>query len=117
MSKHHLEVRYSLGLTGSRLPRLEQVSEILAEAIGPESSPFVEADWKVVTDPRGRELYRLSIVDPHGGPVSTDFTPEELEIPLHMYVRLYRLWGDLLKIRSDKQHEKVRELFEQLATD
>ena len=55
---------------------------------------------------QGRTLYRLTIRD-FTGEVSTDFAPDELQNPLHMRVRLYRLWGDLLQVRNNQQHQEV----------
>ena len=88
------------------LKLLEQASYLLADILGPQSSPLVKGEWSRVQDHRGRTLYRLSIRD-FTGEASTDFAPDELQNSLHMRYRMYRLWGDLLQIRNDHQHQKV----------
>ncbi len=95
---------------------LQQASTRLAGIVGPESSPLVKAEWTRVQDPEGQALYRLTMRD-LTGEVSTDFTPDELKNLLHMRFRLPRLWGDLLKIRNDHQHQQVQILLDQLTTD
>ena len=94
---------------------LEQTSALLAEVLGPQSSRVVRAEWNCVQDHKGRTLYRLTIKD-FAGEVSTDFSPDELRNPLHMRVRLYRLWGDLLQVRNDQEHQQVQEIIGQLST-
>ncbi len=89
------------------LKLLEQASTLLAEILGPQSSQLVKAEWNRVQDPQGRALYRLTIRD-FTGEVSTDFAPDELQNPLHMRVRLYRLWGNLLQVRNNQQHQQVQ---------
>jgi hypothetical protein len=98
------------------LKLVEQASTLLAEILGPQSSEVVNAEWKRVQDHKGRPLYRLIIGD-FTGNVSTDFTPADLQNPMHLKYRLYRLWGDLLQIRNDQQHQKVLLLSGQFATD
>ncbi len=97
-------------------PLLQQASTRLAAILGPQSSQLVKAAWDRVEDAQGRALYRLTIRD-STGEVSTDFTPEELQNQLHMSFRLPRLWGDLLKIRSDQQHQLVQLLSSQMPTE
>jgi hypothetical protein len=52
-------------------------------------------------------LSRLTIRDVTGE-AFTDFADDELQNPLHMKVRLYRLWGDLLQVRNNQQHQQVQ---------
>ncbi len=85
------------------------VSAQLADVIGPQSSPIVSAEWAYSRDFRGRDLYRLSLED-HTGRVSTEFATSELANPTHLSVRLYRIWGDLLQIRSDLQMKAIESL-------
>ncbi len=94
---------------------LEQATARLANILGPQSSQLVKAEWDRVPDRQGRPLYRLTIRD-FTGEAATDFTPDELQNPLHMQVRLSRLWGDLLQIRNNQQHQLVQTLSAQLAT-
>ena len=95
-------------------PLLGDASDLLAVAVGPKRAEQVKGEWTRVRDTRGQMRYRLTIRDA-AGEASTDFTPAELRNPLHMKVRIYRLWGDLLKIHSDIQHERVQMLFEQFS--
>lgn len=102
-----MDVQYSQETrqeTGLKL--LEQASTLLADILGPRSSQQVRAEWGRVQDRQGRTLYRLTIRD-CTDEVATDFAPDELQNPPHMRVRMYRLWGDLLQIRNDKQHQQV----------
>ncbi len=94
---------------------LEQASALLADILGPQSSQLVKAEWNRVQDHQGRTLYRLTIRD-FSAEASTDFAADELENPLHMRVRLYRLWGDLLQVRNNQQHQQVQIISGQVTT-
>ena len=98
------------------LTLLEKASTLLANILGPQRSQIVKAEWNRVQDHQGRTLYRLTIRD-STGEVSTDFAPDELQNPLHMRFRLYRLWGDLLQVRNDQQHRQVQIISSQITTD
>lgn len=97
------------------LARLEPASTLLAEVMGPNSSQLVRAKWNRVQDSRGRNVYRLTIYD-LTGEVSTDFVANDLRNEMHMKFRMYRLWGDLLQIRNNRQHEEVQALSSELTT-
>jgi hypothetical protein len=97
------------------LTLVERASTLLAEILGPQSSQLVKAEWNRVQDHQGRTLYRLTLRD-YTGEVSTDFAPDELQNPLHMRVRLYRLWGDLLQVRNNLQHQHVQIISGQITT-
>ena len=96
------------------LPLLEEASELLAVAMGPKHTPLVKAAWTRSQDLRGQTRYRLAIHDSKGE-ASTDFTPAELRNPVYVHISINRLWGDLLKIHSDLQHQHVQMLFEQFS--
>ncbi len=98
---------------GSRL--LSQASAVLEEILGPQSSQIVKAKWIREQDLQGRTFYRLTIRD-FTDEVSTAFTLDELQNPLHMKVRLSRLWGDLLQARNNKQHQEVQLISGQIGT-
>ena len=104
-----MDVQYSpeARKEADQLTHLERASTLLGAILGPQSSQQVKAEWDRVQGRPGRTLYRLIIRD-STGEVSTDFAPDELENPLHMRVRLYRLWGDLLQVRNNQQHEQVQ---------
>ncbi len=110
-----MEVQYSLEARQLlEFPLLEQASALISQFPKSQSSQVVQADWKCVKDVRGRTLYRLTIHD-LAGEVSTDFTADEIRIPLHVRVRIYRLWGDLLEIRNNAQHLQVQIISGQIA--
>jgi hypothetical protein len=104
-----MDVKYSPEVRqwADGLQLLEQASTNLADMVGARESNPLKAEWNSVQDRQGRTLYRLTIRD-STDEVSTDFAPDELRNSLHMRVRLPRLWGDLLQLRNDRQHEKVR---------
>lgn len=106
-----MEVLYSPETRQSpdRLTLLQEASQRLAESVSPQWSQLLKAEWSCVQDLKGRTLYRLTLRD-DSGEVYTDFTPDELPNALHMRFRLPRLWGDLLKIRNDQQHQQVQML-------
>jgi hypothetical protein len=91
---------------------IQQATRRLEEILG-SSSGSVSAEWCGGADKQGRDLYRLTLKD-FTGQVSTEFALEELGNPLHMHVRLYRLWGDLLQRRSDEQHKVVQTMISQI---
>lgn len=94
---------------------LEQASALLADILGPQSSQVVKAQWARLQDHQGRALYRLTIRD-FTGEAFTDFAPDELQNPLHMPFRMYRLWGDLLQVRNELAHQEVQRLLSSAIT-
>lgn len=106
-----MDVQYSTELQQSakELALVEQASAVLSDVLGPHSSQHVKAEWNRMQDQQGRMLYNLTIQD-SVGKVSTDFAPDELVNPLHIRYRMYRLWGDLLQVRNNRQHEEVERL-------
>lgn len=92
---------------------IQQATRRLEEILGP-SAELATAEWDRVADKMSRSLYRLTLKD-FTGQVSTEFAPEELRNSLHMHVRLYRLWGDLLQHRSDEQHKIVQTISGQIS--
>ena len=113
-----MEVQYSPEARqwADGLTLLEQASTLLAKILGPQSSQLVKAEWSRVQDSQGRTVYRLTLRD-STGEVSTDFALDELQNPLHMRFRLPRLWGDLLQVRLDRQHQQVQILMGQISPD
>jgi hypothetical protein len=84
---------------------IDQATQRLEDILG-QSSGQVTATWERVEDSRGRTLHRLKLKD-FTGEVSADFAPDELRNAAHMHVRLYRLWGDLLRIRNNQVHNSA----------
>jgi hypothetical protein len=94
---------------------LQQANNRLRDVLGP-SGDLVTATWDRELDQRDRVYYALTVQD-FTGAVSTKFAPDELRNADHLQVRLYRLWGDLLQVRSDEQHRKVQQLVGDLKED
>ena len=91
-------------LNQSDLLRLaEQASEALGEIMG-SLRGGVSEEWDLAVDADGEPMVALKLSDPTGK-VAATFEPPELEDKRHMVVRLNRLWGDLLQIRSHVQLE------------
>jgi hypothetical protein len=93
---------------------LQKASALLEDTLGPQSSQLVKGEWSCLQDRKGRTLYRLTIRD-FTGEASTDFSTDELQNLLHMKFRLYRLWGDLLQVRNNRQHAEVQAISEEIA--
>jgi hypothetical protein len=91
--------------TEALLVQAQQATRLLEEILGP-SAGQVTAEWDRSDDPKGRALMMLRISD-WTGAKSTAFDPWELEQPTQLRVRLYRLWGDLLQARNEKQLQEL----------
>ena len=61
--------------------------------------------WDLAEDGR----YTLRIAD-WAGAATGSFTLEQLREPINIRILLYRLWGDVLQLRSDVQHRLVQQL-------
>jgi hypothetical protein len=85
---------------------LQQATERLKEVVGETADP-IKAEWDRREDGEGRSLYTLRLSD-WSGAVSASLTPDELQSPSRLPVRLDRLWGQLPQIRSHKQLEELR---------
>jgi hypothetical protein len=111
-----MDVQYPPELQGSPdMAPLEQATALLTDIVGPLSSQRVkEAAWTRVQDPKGRTLYRLTIQDDFGNEASTDLAPDDLQNPLLLRYCMPRLWGDLLKVRHDLQHQRVLSLLKEI---
>ena len=92
---------------------IQQATRRLEEILG-SSAGLVTVHWESMTDAKGRPRYRLTLRG-FTAEVSTVFTPDELRNPLSMEVGLYRLWGDMIQVRSDQQHERVKALIGQFS--
>jgi hypothetical protein len=73
-------------------------SQLLEQVIGPTAA-LVKADWTLIKDDQGRPLIDLRISD-WTGSVGYRFSPDQLDSPSLMQIRLHRLWGDLLMVQS-----------------
>ena len=84
-----------------RLALLQQATKQLEEVVG-RHSVSVNAEWDRTEDENGRPLYILRIVDGTDS-AETAFAPDELKPSYHLQIRLYRLWGELLQARNERQ--------------
>ncbi len=83
------------------LSKIEAANKLLEDLLGP-SADQVEADWSLSDRAKGHFLVNLTVSD-WTGSVGYRFAPEELRNSAHMRMRLHRLWGDLLQVRSHVQ--------------
>jgi hypothetical protein len=90
---------------GSEYPLLQQATRRLEEAVGQSTGP-VTGQWDRTEDDKGRTLYTLHLKD-FTGEVMGRFAPDELRSPEQTSYRMYRLWGDLLQVRTQKQLEEL----------
>ena len=103
------EIRYGYWIRQSKeLLSLAQLRTTQLEEILGQSAPLVSAEWDRSEDAKGRPIVTLRLWD-FTGSVTTVFAPEELESPAHMRVRLNRLWGDLLQVRTQQQLRDLQE--------
>ncbi len=100
---------------GDDLALLEQATNCLQEVVEPAAEQ-AWAEWDSAEDERGRHVYTLTLHD-ETREVRGRFSPSELGIPSYVRAALHRLWGGILKLRSDEQHQKVLELVRQLGED
>jgi hypothetical protein len=84
---------------------LQQATRYLEEVLG-RSVETVKAEWDRTEDADGRSLYTLRLSD-WSGSVSASFTPDELQSLSRSRIPLYRLWDELLQVRSHKQLEEL----------
>lgn len=84
---------------------VEQASEAIGEILGTLRGSVSE-EWNLAKDAQGQPMVTLKLSDPTGAAVAT-FEPSELEDRRHMVVRINRLWGDLLQIRSHAQLQRL----------
>ncbi len=101
------EVQYGYALTRAReLLRLTQARmEQLEEVLGTEA-PLVSAEWDRGENAAAHPVVTLRLSDWTGWATAV-FEPKELESAPHMRIRFYRVWGDLLQVRSHKLIERL----------
>lgn len=108
-----LDLKLGAGIEASkeRVAAVRKATDLLAEAIGGVTGGL-EANWDLVTDSRGRALYRLKLRD-WSGEVTADFAPDELSNESQIQRRVYRVWGDLLQVRARRQ---IKDVFDMVNT-
>lgn len=90
-------------------PRLqggvEFATGVLGQTVG-HSSSLLRLRWDKASDDRGRPLVRMTLED-WTGKVDTYFAPDDLTSEESLRGRFYKVYGDLLQIRSHKQLEEL----------
>jgi hypothetical protein len=86
---------------------MQKASEFLEEASRLTWDP-IRAEWNRTEDQRGQVRYTLKLSD-FAGEANTDFSPDELDGAAHAELHLYRVLGDLMRNRSRKLLEKIRQ--------
>jgi hypothetical protein len=81
--------------------------QALRDIVGADGAEVI-ADWSMAKDLQGRSFVRLDLSD-FTGRVEAKFAPDEMENSRQVRYRLYRIWGDLLQIRSHKQLKQLTE--------
>lgn len=96
-----------------KLLRLAEKATAYLDTILGEWRELVSATWDLTRDEQGRPRVTLNLRDEIS---DKTITFSEFEMGIDEYVRavLNRLWGDLLKVRSDLQHQKVLDLVKAL---
>jgi hypothetical protein len=89
---------------GEGLALVQHATQRLEEIV-PSTGPVV-AEWDRTEDHTGRPRYLLKLSG-FDSEVRDEFAPDELASDPEMGVRLSRLWGDLLQVRS---HKLIQEL-------
>ena len=102
-----MNVSYSAAArqSGKDFLLLEQATTTLKEVIT-EFAEHVKIEWDRTEDATGSALFTLHLSDDTGA-VAADFTPDELQAPRHVRIRLHQLWGDLLRIKSHRLLEAM----------
>lgn len=91
---------------------IQQATKQLEDVVG-TSNDSVRAEWDQTSDNHGRPVITLRLTD-WTGTVQAQFRPNDLKSPLPLELRLLRLWGDLLQIRSHRQVDDLRHSVEAL---
>jgi hypothetical protein len=99
-------------ITGGNRQQLEEIrglvegaTTVLEEVIG-NPPGIVAATWERAEDSLGRSIITLRLND-FVGQVTATFEPNEFRQANHLRLRLHRLWGDLLQIRTEKKRQDL----------
>jgi hypothetical protein len=84
---------------------IDDANRVLADILG-QSAGLVSAEWDRAEDDRGRTVVMLTLSD-FTGKVTATFAPEELGDHRNIQIRLRRIWGDLLQLRTQKHREEL----------
>jgi hypothetical protein len=104
-----MDISYSeKAKTGGEYTLLEKATKRLEEAVG-RSASLISGQWDRTEDDNGRTLYTLRLKD-FTGEVMGRFALDELRSPEKTAFRVYRLWGDLLQVGTQKRLEELTAL-------
>jgi hypothetical protein len=84
---------------------VESATQVLGEAIG-HSASLISVRWDKVPGDLNRPIIRLVLEDWTGN-VKAVFSPQELTDDDSLRARIYKVYGDLLQIRSHKQLDEL----------
>ena len=89
---------------------VQKANKVLGEELG-RSKGFVAADWKLLRDGQDGPSLELTLTDLFTrSQVAERFAPDEFRSEAHLGGRLHRMWGDLLRARSEGQIKRLEEL-------
>jgi hypothetical protein len=74
------------------------------------SEGLASVEWSLRTDGRGCPVLDLEFKDVDGETASDEFAPDELDSLNHFGARAYRLWGDLVRSRTQKSLMRLHEI-------
>jgi hypothetical protein len=83
---------------------VETATQLFGQTVG-HSASLLDLRWDKGLDDRGRPIIRLTLKD-WTGEVKAVFSPSDLAADA-VLARFYKLYGDLLQIRSHKQLEHL----------
>jgi len=100
-----VEIAPEIGSDSKLQGAVENAMHVLEQAVG-DSSRLLRVQWEKTTDDKNRPLVRVRLKD-WTGEVEGYFAPQDLTSDDTLRGRFYKLYGDLLQIRSHKQLEEL----------
>ncbi len=91
---------------------VEETTSLLEVVMGNPPN-LAEADWRYDVDFKGRPYLTLTVND-WSGETSTKLTPDELTKPYHLYSRLRSLYGNLLRLHTDRQLQNLNQSIQEV---
>jgi len=85
--------------------RIDAASHMLHDILR-QSGVNTTVEWDLATDAAGQPIVTLTLSD-FSGSVSATFEPEEFDEQTRLRGRLYRLFGDLLQIRTSRHYQEL----------
>jgi hypothetical protein len=107
-----LQVSWPGDLEGNKelFDGVQRTNRVLENELG-RSKGLVTAGWNLNRDSQNRALLELTLTDRFTkSQVIEKFAPEEFRSDLHLGNRIHRMWGHLLRARSEGQIKRLEEL-------